>query len=865
MVGKILIIDTDPAFGGALRSSLQQLGFNAEIVQDGDEGIHVARFDPPVAIFLGLMGDKGAGYGICSKLRRRAGNVPVFMTIPEQEQGAARLEKHRSLRTRADAYITVPFTFETLTGHLSHLIEQSADSLNVDLSQQIGGVEEQPDPAALPSALFGGDELAAIEAEADFAFESLLNDEPTATHVEAILTEEVSEELVVEETPIASEVGPPAAQGSADLSVDLESQLVESTDITPSPSRSDAAGLEPTTTGVPTGAHRTGSSGEPGDPVILSRENRDLRSQNRELIYELRRTRDEFIEREKSAIAQRETTSSVKLEIITLKEELNRHQHKNLELRDELVAKERVLLGLNDRVADARTEVDRLETELREADERDLAHRHAREAAEREVDTLRERLTQADTAAMQANNEVGDLRRDLEEVRSKASQARHLREDRDKDAAQAERLRRTLEDLRATVATERLGHKKALSRAEQARLEAIAEAEKAAEARFEAIAAEHEAALDTARAEAQAAQSEIQATHKQALETQREALETAHREEQERERAAHAAALESADEAREGRLQSLASVHASALETAELAASERRMALESELDEAKRALESYQSGAQDIDAQLKAQRTELEAGRLEAEQTASDLLVRLESQTTELERSRGEHEDALDALRAGRERLLNSAQAENSRLRGELEASQDLLEEELRRASDLEKRLRADLDEERSRHEGDESHRDRASEELLAKRLVEIETLGARIAELELELNALRHNDVALRERLDVFRAAEAHAHAAIGQAQEALEAAYSLLDSVGPVEAQPGDLVAAVNDEDAQPEIEIDGIDPPDRSDASIELTAPESVESETEPVDEVGESDTEAGVASGPDGDPGGAEEED
>ncbi|MSP72572.1 MAG: response regulator transcription factor, partial [Myxococcales bacterium] len=179
MSQKALIIHADLELSDQLQDALLRLGIEVETTTNGNEGVDLASLDQPAIVFLGLMDNKGAGYGLCSKLRRRAADVPVVMVIERDEEESDRLDRHRVLKTSADAYLVRPFTVALLAATLQQLAPGiiDADAISPDAaSDLVGETNIVPNDSLLGGSLFDEDELKELEAEADKAFSSIVSE-----------------------------------------------------------------------------------------------------------------------------------------------------------------------------------------------------------------------------------------------------------------------------------------------------------------------------------------------------------------------------------------------------------------------------------------------------------------------------------------------------------------------------------------------------------------------------------------------------------------------------------------------------------------------------------------------------------------
>ena len=174
MATRLLLIDSDAEFVGELRLTLEPLGVVIELVADADAALQIAKIDPPAAAVVGQMGPRGPGYGVVSKLRRRIPTLPVLMILDPDEEESERLATHRGLSTAASAYLSRPCSVRALYDTLSAILPRPLARRTEDLSR-IVGERLFPDRSLLSRpGIFNDDDVAALEAEADAAFASLV-------------------------------------------------------------------------------------------------------------------------------------------------------------------------------------------------------------------------------------------------------------------------------------------------------------------------------------------------------------------------------------------------------------------------------------------------------------------------------------------------------------------------------------------------------------------------------------------------------------------------------------------------------------------------------------------------------------------
>jgi DNA-binding response OmpR family regulator len=116
---KILVIEDDKTVGEYVRRGLDEAGYHAELVGDGDEGLRRAsgkgaHYD---LIVLDLRLPKLSGIDVLRTLRDRGVGLPVLVLTAQDAVDF----KVQALRMGADDYVTKPFAFEELLARVEAL------------------------------------------------------------------------------------------------------------------------------------------------------------------------------------------------------------------------------------------------------------------------------------------------------------------------------------------------------------------------------------------------------------------------------------------------------------------------------------------------------------------------------------------------------------------------------------------------------------------------------------------------------------------------------------------------------------------------------------------------------------------------
>ena len=104
MSGNVLIIEDDSRIADWMRVYFERAGYTAEVAQDGQTGLNLARRLSPDLIILDLTLPRLDGIELCNILRRES-DVPIIM-LTAREAPAQRII---GLESGADDYIVKPF------------------------------------------------------------------------------------------------------------------------------------------------------------------------------------------------------------------------------------------------------------------------------------------------------------------------------------------------------------------------------------------------------------------------------------------------------------------------------------------------------------------------------------------------------------------------------------------------------------------------------------------------------------------------------------------------------------------------------------------------------------------------------------
>src|SRR5690349_6880223 len=105
MPQKILVIEDEPTLARLLSYNLMQAGYEAKVVDHGNDGLQAALQHPFDLLILDIMLPGINGFEVLSKLRQKGNNTPVIILTARN----AEEEVVQGLKYGADDYITKPF------------------------------------------------------------------------------------------------------------------------------------------------------------------------------------------------------------------------------------------------------------------------------------------------------------------------------------------------------------------------------------------------------------------------------------------------------------------------------------------------------------------------------------------------------------------------------------------------------------------------------------------------------------------------------------------------------------------------------------------------------------------------------------
>ncbi|MEA4947615.1 MAG: response regulator transcription factor [Oscillospiraceae bacterium] len=118
-MGKILIIEDDPAIAGIERDYLELSDFDAVVAADGETGLALALEGGIDLVLLDLMLPGLDGFSVCRRLRETS-DIPILLVTARSED----VDKIRGLGYGADDYVEKPFSPSVLVARVKANLAQ---------------------------------------------------------------------------------------------------------------------------------------------------------------------------------------------------------------------------------------------------------------------------------------------------------------------------------------------------------------------------------------------------------------------------------------------------------------------------------------------------------------------------------------------------------------------------------------------------------------------------------------------------------------------------------------------------------------------------------------------------------------------
>ena len=118
---RILIIEDDRKISAFLSKGFREVGYAADVAEDGEDGLHLARQGVHDAIVADLMLPKLDGLGMIERIRAEGIETPVIILSAKRSVD----DRIRGLQAGGDDYMVKPFSFSELLVRVQTLLRRA--------------------------------------------------------------------------------------------------------------------------------------------------------------------------------------------------------------------------------------------------------------------------------------------------------------------------------------------------------------------------------------------------------------------------------------------------------------------------------------------------------------------------------------------------------------------------------------------------------------------------------------------------------------------------------------------------------------------------------------------------------------------
>ncbi len=215
---RVLVIDSEQEFAGALQAHLGRYEVEVELADDGKTGLQAAKANVPDLIVLAVELRDDNGFLVGRKLKRskKLGHIPIII-LSNDENADNLFEQHEKTKSKAEGYLRRPVSVEEVTARMLDLIPlEAVNEIEIEGEQEMSDENESDVPTKVGEPPEIDDE---IDAFAENAFDALMmggggakaateSGEPGTGEYEDV---ELDDVIMVSETPEASVSSVPAS------------------------------------------------------------------------------------------------------------------------------------------------------------------------------------------------------------------------------------------------------------------------------------------------------------------------------------------------------------------------------------------------------------------------------------------------------------------------------------------------------------------------------------------------------------------------------------------------------------------------------------------------------------------------------
>jgi DNA-binding response OmpR family regulator len=126
-LGRILVVEDDPAVQKALKRLFETEGYIVEVQGNGQAGLESFNAAPPAVIILDLRLPKLSGSDLCKEIKAQAPTIPIVVLSATSDVS----DKVLLLELGADDYVTKPFSPRELLARVRAALRHTSRTANV--------------------------------------------------------------------------------------------------------------------------------------------------------------------------------------------------------------------------------------------------------------------------------------------------------------------------------------------------------------------------------------------------------------------------------------------------------------------------------------------------------------------------------------------------------------------------------------------------------------------------------------------------------------------------------------------------------------------------------------------------------------
>jgi DNA-binding response OmpR family regulator len=126
-MGRILVVEDDPAVQKALKRMFESEGFAVEVQSNGKSAVESFQAMPPAVVILDLRLPKMSGSDVCKEIKAQAPSLPIIVLSATSDVS----DKVLLLELGADDYVTKPFSPRELLARVRAALRHTSRTANV--------------------------------------------------------------------------------------------------------------------------------------------------------------------------------------------------------------------------------------------------------------------------------------------------------------------------------------------------------------------------------------------------------------------------------------------------------------------------------------------------------------------------------------------------------------------------------------------------------------------------------------------------------------------------------------------------------------------------------------------------------------